>query len=175
MISKGTILFGQYYPRDSFLHRADTRVKAIPVLLVMILALLSDSILFYLVILASVFAGLLFSGVSITSLLNNFRIVLVVIIVTLSYHLIFSAGNDSLVYFHVFGHPVTSKALLTGVYYSMRLLLFLGVTYMITLTSSPSEIAESVVNILRPLKRIGIPVNDLGLVLFIAIRFIFTI
>ena len=59
-----------------------------------------------------------------------------------------------------------------GVFYSLRLVLFVSIVFLITLTSSPSELADSLARIMNPLKKIKVPVDDIALILFIAIRFI---
>jgi energy-coupling factor transport system permease protein len=40
------------------------------------------------------------------------------------------------------------------------------------LTTMPADMAETLVGWLKPLQRIGIPINDIGLMVFIAMRFI---
>ena len=50
--------------------------------------------------------------------------------------------------------------------------MFVSIVFLITLTSSPSELADSLAKIMKPLKKIKLPVDDIALILFIAIRFI---
>ena len=64
MIGSTPMLLGHYRPLDSFLHRLDARSKLAPVLVVMILGLLTDSLLFYVIVLAGLVGGLLASGVT---------------------------------------------------------------------------------------------------------------
>jgi energy-coupling factor transport system permease protein len=165
------MLLGHYYPLDSFLHRLDARAKLAPVMGVMVLGLMTNSALFYLVALASLAAGLLMSGVKPVVIGRNFQPILILVVITFAYHLIFS-GRDSRPVFDLFGLPVRSESLKLATFYSLRLLLFVSVVFLVTLTSSPSDLAEAVTRLLRPLQKIGVPVDDIGLVLFIASRFI---
>ena len=171
MISTAPLLLGHYYPLDSFLHRLDARAKLVPVLAVMVLGLMTDSALFYLAVLAALIGGLLLSKVKPGIIARNFQPILILVAITFAYHLIFS-GRDSRPVFEIFGLPVRSESLALATFYSLRLLLFVSVVFLVTLTSSPSDLAEAVTRLLRPLKKLRVPVDDIGLILFIAIRFI---
>jgi energy-coupling factor transport system permease protein len=171
MIGSTPMLLGHYRPLDSFLHRLDARSKLAPVLVVMILGLLTDSLQFYVVVLVGLVGGLLLSGVSMRTIAGNFKPILVLVAITFLYHILFS-GRDAAALFTVFGFAVTGEGLNQACFFSLRLLLFVSVVFLVTLTSSPSDLAEAVARILRPLRKIRVPVDDIGLVLFIAIRFI---
>ena len=165
------MLLGQYRPLDSFLHRLDVRSKLIPVLLVMVLGLLTKSLLFYAISLAALLGSLSFSGVSPAAIGRSLRPILILVAITFAYHIIFT-GQDGEPLVQLFGFSITEYGLSRAAFFSTRLLLFVSVVFLVTLTSSPSELAEAIARLLRPLERIGIPASDLGLVLFIAMRFI---
>ncbi len=171
LLPSGAILLGQYRPLDSFLHRLDARAKIPPIILIMVLGLLTDSFAFYLIILFALLLGLVGSGVNLKTLVRNFQPVLIIVAVTFVYHLVFS-GRGTPVLVELFGFAVTSGALASAAFFSLRLILFLGIAFLVTLTNSPSELAEALAQLLAPLKRIRVPVDDLGLILFIALRFI---
>ncbi len=165
------ILLGQYRPLDSFLHLLDARAKIVPVTLVLVLSLLTDSTVFYLAILAFLVTALLGSRVAPTTILNNFKPILVLALITVFYHVLFSSrGTTTIV--EIFGFRVTEGALTMAVFYSLRLVLFVAVAFLITLTSSPSDLADAFAKLLKPLQKIRIPVDDIALILFLAIRFI---
>lgn len=171
MLHRSTTFLGQYRPLDSFLHRLDARAKLAPVALVMVLALLSHSFVFYSVTLCVLLAALLGSGVGFDRLVASFRPVLIMVAITALYHLIFSA-RDSVPVWSILGFAVTQGGAEMAVFYSLRLLIFVSIAFLVTLTSSPSELAEALTRLARPLTALRVPVNDLGLVLFMAIRFV---
>ncbi len=171
MFANVPVLLGQYRPLDSYLHRLDARAKLAPILLVMILALLTDSFLFYGIILVGLFLSLILSGITFGSLLRSMRPVVWLVILTSFYHLIFS-GKGSSALFEIYGWRITSEAVRLAGFYSMRLLIFVSIAFLLTLTSSPSELAEAFSKMLRPLVRLRVPVAELSMVLFMAIRFI---
>ncbi|MEW6411613.1 MAG: energy-coupling factor transporter transmembrane component T [Candidatus Zixiibacteriota bacterium] len=171
MFQKTPILLGQYRPLDSFLHRLDARSKIVPVTLILILALLTDSVIFYVTILLAMIAALLFSGVGWRTLANNFKPILILVVVTSLYHLVFS-GRDSEALVSIFGWKITSGGAQLALFYSLRLVIFISVAFLITLTNSPSELGDAMTRLFRPLERFRVPVYDLALILFIALRFI---
>jgi energy-coupling factor transport system permease protein len=171
MINGSQVLLGQYRPLDSFLHGLDARAKIVPVLLVLILALFTQSYLFYLSILTILIAALLQSGISKRKLFDCFKPILWLVAVTVLFHLIFS-GKQSEVLFTILSYEFTENALHYAAFYSLRLVLFVSIAFLITLTSSPSDLADSLTKLLNPLKRFRFPVDDIALILFIAIRFI---
>ncbi len=162
---------GQYRPIDSFLHRLDARAKIVPITLVLVLALLTDSLIFYLAILISLLGGLVLSGVGKKTLTNNFKPVLILVAVTCLYHLLFSA-KDTATIANIIGLKITVGAVDMAVFYSLRLIIFVSIAFLVTLTNSPSELGDAMTRMLGPLQKIRVPVYDLALILFIALRFI---
>jgi len=171
MFQSGPILLGQYRPVDTFLHHLDARAKMLPITLVLVLGLLTESFAFYLIVLGALVAGLLVSGVGARQLLSNARPIIWLVAITMLYHLAFS-GGESRIMFEWGWLRLREAALLKASFFSLRLVLFVAIAFLITLTSSPSELAESFTRILSPLRRLRIPVQDLSLILFMAIRFI---
>lgn len=171
MMQNIPIILGQYRPLDSFLHRLDARAKLLPVLLVLILSLMTDSFLFYIIIQLSLLVSLLSSGIDYKTLARNFKPILIIVLITSLYHLLFS-GKDSEIIFQLSFIKLRADALYLAVFYSLRLVIFISIAFLITLTNSPSELGEALYKLLKPLKKFKVPIDDLTLILFIAIRFI---
>lgn len=171
MFQNSIVLLGQYRPLDSYLHRLDARAKIIPVSLVLVLSLLTSSFLFYIVSLVSLVLALVLSGVGYRTLVNNFRPILMLVGITALYHLIFS-GAGTEVWVDLWLFTVTDGGLKMAGFFSLRLILFVSVAFLMTLTNSPSELGDAFTKLARPLVRFKVPVYDLALILFIAMRFI---
>jgi energy-coupling factor transport system permease protein len=171
MFQTTPILLGQYRPLDSFLHRLDARAKIVPVTLVLVLALLTHSLIFYVAILASLIGGLLLSGVDGRTLARNFQPVLILVAITCVYHLIFS-GRGTPVFVELFGLKITTGGIDLAVFFSLRLIIFISMAFLITLTNSPSDLGDAMTRLFKPLEKLRFPVYDLALILFIALRFI---
>ena len=171
MFRTGPIVLGQYRPVDSFLHNLDARAKMLPVTAVLVVGLLTESFVFYIAILAALLAALLVSGVTLGRLAANFKPVMILVAITAAYHLVFS-GADSEVVWDIAGVQLREEALRKAGFFSLRLLLFIAIAFLVTLTSSPSALADAIARVLSPLRRLKVPVQDLSLILFMAIRFI---
>ena len=171
MQTHSSIPFGHYQPLDSWMHRLDARVKIVPVLLVMIVALLTTSLWFYLATLLLLVSVLASTGVAPSAMVRSIKPILVMVLITALYHLIFTA-RDSLAVVDLFGFAITEGGLQKAAFFSLRLLIFVTVAFLVTLTSSPSDLAEALVKLLKPLEKVRVPVAELGLILFMAIRFI---
>lgn len=172
MFQKIPVILGQYRPLNSYLHKLDARAKILPICLVLVLSLLTDSTIFYFSILLLLVLSLFLSGINIKTIWANFKPIVFLVVITMLYHLIFSTGDQSKVLLNLFGWKITQTAITSALFYSLRLVIFISIAFVMTLTSSPSDLGEAFFKLLRPLEKIKIPVNDLALILFIALRFI---
>ncbi len=167
----GSFIFGQYKPYDSYGHRLDPRGKIFFGLFLMVLALFTQSALFYSIMIVALITLLRFSKISFGLLLKNIGPFIILVSITAIYHLIFSS-RESPEIINLFGFSLTRGGLEMAVVFSLRVILFVVIAFLMALTIAPSEMAESLVYFIRPLKKFKIPVNDIGLIIFIAMRFI---
>jgi len=128
MFQSGPIMLGQYRPMDSFLHRLDARAKIVPITAVLVLSLFSTSFAFYLGTLFALISGLLVSGVSLGTLARNFRPMLLLALITVLYHLLFS-NDDSRILVEYQGVYLTEGAVRKAGFFSLRLILFVSVAF----------------------------------------------
>ncbi|MFH2037497.1 MAG: energy-coupling factor transporter transmembrane component T [Candidatus Zixiibacteriota bacterium] len=167
----GQFIIGQYQPSDSFGHRLDPRTKIIIAAVLMMLSIFTTSLSFYIPIIILTFGFLLLSKITMGKIYENLKPLFVLIIITALYHLLFSS-RDSSVLWNIFGFNITEGGVRLATVYSLRLLVFVGLAFFISLTTLPSDFAMTLVNWLKPFKRFKLPVNDIGLIVFIAMRFI---
>ncbi len=171
MFQQATVMIGQYRPLTSFMHSIDARVKVLPILLVLILLLLTNTWLFSISMLSLVGCSLYFAGVDKIIVKENVKPIFYFILFTAGYHLLFS-GRETEPLFTIFNMSLYKGAVISAGYYSLRLILFLSTAFLITLTCSPSQLAEAITKLLRPLKVFKFPLSDFSLLLFISLRFI---
>jgi energy-coupling factor transport system permease protein len=67
---------------------------------------------------------------------------------------------------------VDAAGLRTGVFFAVRIMLLVTGTSLLTLTTSPMQLASGIERVLAPLKLVRVPVGDLAMTLTIALRFI---
>jgi len=164
-------LLGQYRVSNSFGHRLDPRTKVIFALALMILSLFTTALLFYLAIIAVLVALLFMSDISLSLMARNFRPFLILISLTALYHLLFSA-RDSLPLATFWGFRLTQGGVYMAASFSLRVIEFVAIAFFITFTTAPSDLAEALVGWLKPFRKLGVPVEDITLIIFIAMRFI---
>jgi energy-coupling factor transport system permease protein len=172
MISRNRFLLGQYRPGTAFLYRLDARTKILLVLALMISALASTDLIFYAVLTALLVALLASCRLSGRLILGNLKPVVWFIAFTAVFHLLFSGRHDPEIAFRIGSFAVSDTAVLMAITYSARILIFVLATFILSLTTSPLSLSEAVVSLLKPLRWIKIPIYDLGMILFIALRFI---
>jgi len=140
-------------------------------ILVMMLSLFTTSIIFYLALIAGLLLMLRLSDIPFRTILRNVRPFIILVSITAIYHLIFSARDtETLVSFWII--RLTEGGVYMAVSFSLRVLVFVTIAFFLSLTIVPADMAEVIVGWLRPLRRFNVPVHDLGLILFIAMRLI---
>ncbi len=167
----GRFIFGQYKPFDSYGHRLDPRGKILFGLFLMILALFTQSAMFYLIMIIGLISLLRFSKISFGLLIKNIGPFIILVSITAVYHLVFSS-RESAEIINLFGFSLTSGGIEMAVVFSLRIILFVAIAFLMALTIAPSEMGENLVYFIKPLKKLKVPVNDIGLIIFIAMRFI---
>jgi len=164
-------ILGQYKPSDSLGHRLDPRAKILMALILMILALFNSSPVYYLCLCLGLLILIQLSAISLKTLLGNLRPFVILISITALYHLIFSA-RETATLVEFIGLRLTRGGVYMALVFSLRLMVFVGVAFFVSLTTMPSDMAETLVGWLKPFRRLGLPADDIGLIVFIAMRFI---
>lgn len=164
-------IIGQYRPSDSFGHRLDPRGKVLFAVFLMIVSVFTTSILFYVAIVLGLCLLIRLSGISIRGLMKNIRPFIILVSITALYHLIFSARETPEI-LNIFGFRLTEGGLYMAVSFSLRVLVFVVIAFFISLTTPPVDLGETLVGWLKPLKKLKVPVGDIGLIVFIAMRFV---
>ena len=73
MLPHGSVVLGNYRPFDSYLHRLDARAKMLPVLIVLVLAMLSRSYMFHVILLGGLGVSLVAAGIGLSTIFKNLR------------------------------------------------------------------------------------------------------
>lgn len=172
MFNRRRFMIGQYQPGAGLLHRLDARAKIIMVFLVMIAALLNTGAVLYMALIVAQLSLLISCRLGWRLILGSLRPVAWFIAFTALFHLLFSGRGDPEIVFSLGAVSISRTAVQMATLFSARILIFVLATYFLSLTTSPLTLSEAIVALLKPLRRIGIPVYDLGMVLFVALRFI---
>lgn len=164
------LIFGRYYPGDSFVHHLDPRLKLIVNIIFIILIFIIQHSWDYLILGAIVLVSVWLSGISLRFFLRGLRPMLWLILFTVGLQLFFTSGQH--VYWQWHFLTISQEGLVNAGYIAVRFLLIIFMSTLLTLTTQPLEIADGLASLLRPLAVFKFPVNDVALMLSIALRFV---
>ena len=166
------IAIGQFFPADTPLHRLDPRTKLLCVIFYIIALFCAKSAVSYGIVLALLLTAVILSCVRINVLLRSVRPILIVIIFTAFLNLFYTSG-DVVAKFWIF--TITRQGIEHAIAMVLRITMLVFGTFLLTYTTSPMDITDALEMLLRPLRKIGVPVHELSMMMCIALRFIPTL
>jgi len=165
------ITLGQYLPGNSFLHRLDPRTKFLSLILLMVVAFTVQDFLSMALLWFLFFVGLAVSGLSWTYVFRGVRSFLWLFLFTACLHFFLTPG-PSLPFFPIGFLNLTWTGLAKGGFVAAQLFLAILFSSLMTLTTSPLQLAHGLEKLLAPLKRFRVPVEDFSMMTMLAIKFI---
>lgn len=169
------ITIGQYIPGDSFVHRLDPRTKILSSILFIVALFLINKYVGYIAVFAYLGAAIISSRIKFKMLYNGLKPVFILILFTAALNVFMTTGTESSLLFHKGFIKIYKEGVNTAVFMSLRLVLLILGTSLLTLTTSPIELTDGIESLLKPLKKIGVPAHELAMMMTIALRFIPTL
>lgn len=167
------VAFGQYYPSNSVVHRLDARVKLLLTLLFVIGIFFIESYFGFMLTIAVLILIILLAKLPIISVLKSVRGILFIVIFTAIINLFFIKDGEVLA--TVGTLVITKTGVHTTIKMVLRLVLLISGASLLSLTTTPVELADGMESIMSPLKLIRVPVRDIAMIMSIALRFIPTL
>lgn len=167
------MLMGRYIPGDSLIHKMDPRSKLLVMIAFVVVIFLAHDWLGYLLLLIYTLLGVLLSKISIRYFLKGLRPMIGIILFTVIFQMLFTPGETVLI--HLWIIKISVESLVNAVYIFFRFVLIIFVSTILTLTTPPLTLADGIETGLAPLKKLKVPVHELGLMLSISLRFIPTL
>lgn len=164
------INLGRYSPGSSLLHRADPRTKVILALLLIAALLTVKSYPSFLLLLIFTLLVTLQAGKSLQHQLLGLRPILWLAAGALLFNLFFIPGTP--IAEAGILHCISREGLNFSVRMVLRLILLVTAASLLTLTTTPLALVAGAESLLKPLKRCGLPVHQLTMILVLALRFI---
>jgi len=162
--------FGQYAPGDSPVHRADARAK-LGITVAFTAALFSfESWVGLIAGILAAAAAIGVSGIPWRLAVRGIRPVAWLTLFTLAANGLRWQATDALV--HLGPLSVDGPGLARGAFFAVRILLLVLGTSLVTLTTSPVALTDALASLMRPLVAIRFPVDDVAMMLSIALRFV---
>ena len=167
------ISLGQYLPGNSVVHRLDPRTKiflmAIYIAIVFVVKTLPVFVL-PVVLLIAIFAFAQVPASYFFSSLKPMKWLLVFMFVINLF-----ATQGSTVWFEWKFIKLTQEAVEQAVYITLRLVLLVAGTSILTLTTSPIALTDGLEKLMSPLRKLHFPAHELAMMMTIALRFIPTL
>ncbi len=167
------VAFGQYYPKDSFVHKLDPRTKLFAGLVFIAAAFVADSYWCYLVCYAFLAAVVVASKVPPLHLVKTVKAVLAIVLISVVINALFYDGEHVLVSWWKI--RITEEGLLFSGQMVLRIMFLVLSTSLITMTTTPTELTDGLEKIMSPLRYLRFPVHDVAIIMSIALRFIPTL
>ena len=169
------ISFGQYYPADSALHKADPRVKLLLLVMILVFIFLADNFASILLIATLVVALVAFSKIPVMLFVKNLKPVIPVIIIASLLNIIYVKDGTVLFNWHFI--TVSDTGIFRAVFIFVRIVLLIVAGGLLTYTTTPTQLTAGLESIFSPLKFIGLGegVHTLAMMMTIALRFIPTL
>ena len=166
------IMIGQYFPGDSFLHRMDARVKILLLLILLIEVFVFTSAPVYLLMTGITFLLIMISKVPVRMVLRSLKPLWWIILFTFVLHLFSHPGREI---YRIWQFVITQEGVEQGALISVRLMLLIVLSTLLTFTTSPLKLTDALESLLSPFKRLGLPAHELAMMMTIALRFIPTL
>lgn len=169
------VIFGQYYPSGSIVHKLDPRAKILFVIAYLVTVFLTRTFYGFAVLGLFLLATVFISRLPLTSVIRSVKAILFIVIFTFVLNLFFYSTENATVYWSWWRLTLSDKSIQFSSFMALRLILLVMGTSILTLTTNPVELTDGIESLLKPLKLIKFPVHELALIMSIALRFIPTL
>ncbi len=166
------ITLGQYFPGKSLIHLLDPRTKILGIVLYISTIFLAEDYLAYSILIAFAAMAVGVSGIPFRMVLKSIKPLWIIIILTLAIHVFSTPGT---VIFNLGPLAATQEGSSMGILMSLRLVLLIAVSSLLTFTTSPIALTDGIERLLNPFRRLGVPAHELAMMMTIALRFIPTL
>ena len=169
------VIFGQYYPQKSFVHRMDPRAKIVLMIAYIVAIFVADNFFGLAAVTLFLIVTVIFSRVPFGSVLRSVKMILFLIIFTAILNLFFYSTEGVHLIWQWGILALSWESIVNMIFLAFRLFLLVMGTSILTLTTAPVELTDGIESLLKPLKYIKFPVHELALIMSIALRFIPTL
>ncbi len=167
------IVLGQYIPGDSWIHRLDPRSKLTAAVWFILLIFMASHWWTVALLALTVFVAAQLSKIPIRYYVDGLKPLLLLILITVFFQLLFAQGETVL--FEIGWLQITLEGLESALLIILRFIMIVLMSTILTLTTTPLEIADGIEALLNPLKKFKVPVQEIALILSIALRFVPTL
>ncbi|MBQ9894295.1 MAG: energy-coupling factor transporter transmembrane protein EcfT [Ruminococcus sp.] len=167
------ITIGQYFPGNSVIHKLDPRFKIILTILYIVMLFTGDSLLCLVVGAVYTVMAILLSRIKLKMFVKSVKPIIPFLVITAVINLLLVNSGEVLWRWKFF--KITDEGINISLFMIIRIVLLIAGTSILTYTTSPITLTDSIERLLSPLKKIRFPVHELAMMMSIALRFIPTL
>ena len=167
------ITLGQYFPGNSIIHRLDPRTKLIMLVVYIVALFMAKGWVAYAVLFAGLVWVIKISTIPPKSIVKCMKPLVMILVFTGVLNLFFTQEGTLLVDFWII--KIYSGGLSRAAMMVARILMLITCTFLLTYTTSPIALTDGLEALMNPLKKVGVPVHELSMMMCIALRFIPTL
>ena len=167
------ITLGQYFPGNSLIHRLDPRTKLLALIAYIVALFSAGSWISYAVVALFLVSCIGISRIPVRAFIRGMKPLVLILIFTGILNVFFTVGETVLVSF--WRITVTLEGVTRAIFMMARILFLISGTFLLTYTTSPISLTDGLESLLCPLKKLGLPVHELAMMMCIALRFIPTL
>lgn len=168
------VTIGQYIPTNSFIHRLDPRTKLAAAVIFIFAVSYSRSIIPCLVLFGTSLMIARLARIPTSYVMRGIRLGLPLLALVFTVQLFFQGWAEPAgrVFFEWGWIRITRYSLQLITIGLLRIICFIFITSLITMTSTTTELTHGIEKILHPFRRFGVPSHELALINMIALRFV---
>ena len=168
------ITLGQFFPGNSVIHRLDPRTKLIMLVVYIVALFMAVSWVSYGIMAAFLLVAIKISTIPPKSIVKGMKPLVMILVFTGILNLFFTTGEGTpLVSFWVL--TIYAEGITRAFFMVVRILMLISGTFLLTYTTSPIALTDGLESLMGPLKKVGVPVHELSMMMCIALRFIPTL
>ena len=167
------ITLGQYFPGNSAIHRLDPRTKLLGMIVYIVIVFLVTKTPVF--IIPALFAAICIylARVPFGYVIRSLKPIRFLLVFMFIVNLFMVRTGKTVIAFWIIS--ITDEAIKQSVYITLRLVLLLVGTSLMTLTTTPIALTDGLEQLLMPLSKIHFPAHELAMMMTIALRFIPTL
>ena len=166
------ITLGQFFPGNSILHRLDPRIKIGLLFVLLILIFIATNAITQSILIILTLTLIFLSKIPPLMVVKSIKPLIWIVAFTFFIHLVSHEGE---ILYEIGPFQVTYEGFCKGILISLRLVLLIVLSSLLTFTTSPIKLTDAMEKLLSPLSKFGLPAHELALMMTIALRFIPTL
>ncbi|MBN1993363.1 MAG: energy-coupling factor transporter transmembrane protein EcfT [Anaerolineae bacterium] len=168
------VTIGQYIPTNSGVHQLDPRLKIVAALALVLAVSLAQALVPLTILLAGTLLIARIARVPLNYLLRGLVLGLPILALIFVTQLLFQGWSEPAgqVYLEWGWLRLTHFSLHLVLIGLLRIICFIFITSLLTMTTTTTELTHGVEKLLNPFRRLGVPSHELALINMIALRFV---